>query len=271
MEKKVRKIKFHKYHGNGNDFILIDNRDQKITFDSDREVAFLCDRRFGIGGDGLILLEPSGMFDFRMVYYNADGKEGSMCGNGGRSIVAFAANLGLISGKTTFEAVDGIHEATFHKTTDNNYYVALMMNDVARIEKNHSDYILNTGSPHYVIFVEDARLTNVVEEGKKIRYNSIFTDKGINVNFISKNEGLFHMRTYERGVEDETFSCGTGSVAVALCLELEGLAPSGNEVKLNTKGGELTVRYERSGKGFSDIHLCGPATYVFEGLITIPY
>ncbi|MBK8413827.1 MAG: diaminopimelate epimerase [Bacteroidetes bacterium] len=264
-------MRFHKYHGTGNDFILIDNRDQKITFDSDREVAFLCDRRFGIGGDGLILLEPSGMFDFRMVYYNADGKEGSMCGNGGRSIVAFAANLGMIAGKTTFEAVDGIHEATFNKTTDNNYFVSLMMNDVARIEKNHSDYILNTGSPHYVIFVEDARLTDVVVEGKKIRYNSVFKDKGINVNFISKNEGLFHMRTYERGVEDETFPAVPEVLQLLFVWNWKASPPAGNEVKLNTKGGELTVRYERSGKGFSDIHLCGPATYVFEGLITIPY
>lgn len=265
----MRKIRFHKYHGTGNDFIMIDNRDQKIVFESHNDVAALCHRRFGIGADGLILLEESGSFDFRMIYYNADGREGSMCGNGGRCTVAFASYLGLISGKTTFEAVDGIHEAAILEKLENGCLVTLKMQDVGAVKKNDDHYILDTGSPHYVKFVDSVEAVDVTGEGRKIRYSGEYGERGINVNFVSVKNGIFRMRTYERGVEDETWSCGTGSVAVAIALDEEGKTSAHGPVELQTPGGTLRIEFKRNENLFTDIFLTGPAIRVYEGLTEI--
>ncbi len=258
---------FYKYHGTGNDFIMIDNRSKRFALDSQDEIALLCDRRFGIGADGLILLEKSVLKDFKMIYFNADGKEGSMCGNGGRCTTAFADALGLIGNSTTFEAVDGDHEARIIEKTHHGIVVSLKMNDVLLIEKESNNYILDTGSPHYISFVKNVAETDVIGEGEKIRYNSRFKEKGINVNFIEPGNGSLKIRTYERGVEDETWSCGTGSVAAALALDLNGNTIPGQPVEVSTKGGKLWVDFTRNGNGFSDIWLTGPAVKVFEGFI----
>lgn len=263
----MKKLPFCKYHGTGNDFIMIDNRSKNFVLGSPDQLAILCDRRFGIGADGLILLEESDTKDFKMIYFNADGKEGSMCGNGGRCTTAFAHAIGLIEKSTTFEAVDGDHEARILEKTDQGSIVSLKMNDVLIIERESNNYILDTGSPHYITFVKNAAETDVFGEGKKIRYNSRFKEKGINVNFIEPGNGTLKIRTYERGVEDETWSCGTGSVAAALALELEGKTISGKPVEVITKGGKLWVDFTRNDDVFSDIWLTGPAVKVFEGFI----
>lgn len=246
---------------------MIDNRDKKFVLNSPSEIAFLCDRRFGIGADGIILLETSENKDFKMVYFNSDGKEGSMCGNGGRCITAFADSLGLIGQNTTFEATDGVHDAQILEKTGQGWLVSLKMKDVLSIEKESDNYILDTGSPHFITFVKNAEETNTCQEGKKIRYNDRFKETGINVNFIEPGNGTLKIRTYERGVEDETWSCGTGSVAAAIALELIGKAVPGKPVEVNTKGGKLWVDFKHSGEVFSDIWLTGPAVKVFEGFI----
>ncbi len=261
----MKKIHFSKYHGAGNDFIIIDNRSQKIVFTSPDQVAALCHRRFGIGADGLILLEESGLMNFRMKYYNADGNEGSMCGNGGRCITAFAAHLDIIKNNASFEAIDGVHEAVILKKDNLHTFVSLKMNDVYRIEKNHSNYILNTGSPHYITFVDEVEKVNVFVEGKAIRNSEQFKEMGINVNFVQAEMGRLTLRTYERGVEDETMSCGTGSVAAALALALENKIITGQDVEVTTRGGKLFIEFEKDDNGFSNIWLKGPAEKVFEG------
>ncbi len=257
-------IDFYKYQGTGNDFVLIDNR--SLTFEKNEAlVAHLCDRRFGIGADGLILLENELGFDFKMVYYNSDGKLSSMCGNGGRCISNFAKQLGIVQDKAHFLAVDGPHEALLLEAD----WVELKMGNVDEIEEGDGFYILDTGSPHYVIFVEDIDDINVVENGQAIRYSNRFKEKGINVNFVERNADGIIVATYERGVEDETLSCGTGVTAAALAYRLK----SGNEllksVNIEAKGGSLKVKFsaKRDG-GFKDIWLCGKAELVFEGKIT---
>ena len=261
----MRKIQFYKYHGTGNDFIMIDNRQQKVVFNSQEKVTALCDRRFGIGADGLILLEDSNEFDFRMVYYNSDGNEGSMCGNGGRCIVAFANFLGMIKTNAIFEAIDGVHEAQVLDFTDKIPVVALKMNDVNEVNHIDDAYVMNTGSPHYVKFCEDTHMIDVVAEGKKIRYSAQYKAPGINVNFVSGTKELFSIRTYERGVEDETFSCGTGTVAAAIAVDAAGKSLTGKPVKFETKGGLLEVSFHKNANSYSDIWLTGPAARVFEG------
>ncbi|HMT30112.1 MAG TPA: diaminopimelate epimerase [Bacteroidia bacterium] len=263
----MKNLHFIKYHGTGNDFIMVDNREQKIVFQSPEQIEKLCDRRFGIGGDGLILLENSESLDFKMIYYNADGREGSMCGNGGRCTVAFASELGIIKNTCRFEAVDGIHEAVITDKNEGTCMVSLKMNDVFKIEKNGADYILDTGSPHYVSFKENISKMDVFKEGQAIRYNHRFKEHGINVNFIEEDRGKLNIRTYERGVEEETWSCGTGSVAAALVMELEGKAVPNKPIEISTRGGSLFVRFQHQGEGFSDIWLTGPAVNVFNGTI----
>lgn len=257
---------FYKYQGTGNDFIIIDNRDMRFDRSNKKLVAELCDRRFSIGADGLMLLQSKVGFDFEMVYYNSDGNESSMCGNGGRCIVAFAQKLGLLSEKALFLATDGAHEAKIK-----NNWVSLKMNDVTEIEKNPDFYFLNTGSPHYVKFVKGVADFNVVEEGKKIRYNERFKANGTNVNFIERrSDGLF-VRTYERGVEGETYSCGTGVTAAALIAALTGNSTAADSCAIKTLGGDLNVHFNAlaDGKGFTDIWLSGPAAFVFKGEISI--
>lgn len=254
-------MEFYKYQGTGNDFVMIDNRD--LDFPKNKNlIAQLCDRRFGIGADGLILLENDEKYDFKMVYYNADGGESTMCGNGGRCLVAFAFFLDIFENKCTFLAIDGEHEAKIH-----NGIVKLKMIDVNNITTEGEDSVLNTGSPHYVKYVEDIANYNVFENGNTIRNSAKFQEKGINVNFVEAigKEEIF-VRTYERGVEDETYSCGTGVTASALTfLRKNNL----NSIKVKTLGGDLKVYADKNGDSFEQIWLEGPAKQVFKGKISI--
>jgi diaminopimelate epimerase len=259
------KIQFHKYQGTGNDFILIDNRELLFPKNRTKLIHKLCDRRFGIGADGLILLQNKSGFDFEMMYYNSDGKEGSMCGNGGRCTVAFAKKLGLIDDKTNFTAVDGAHEAIVKNET-----VSLKMSNVNGIEKIGKDYFLNTGSPHYVRYVSNISTLDVVKEGRKVRTNERFNKQGTNVNFVEQKEGVLQVRTYERGVEDETLSCGTGVTAVALIAAYKKSKSNAKQFSIKTLGGKLKVAfYQNSMNAFTDIWLIGPAELVFSGEYSI--
>ena len=257
-------LHFYKYQGTGNDFILIDNRKNEIDLTGE-QIKFLCDRRFGIGADGLMLLELEPGADFKMVYFNSDGNESSMCGNGGRCISAFANKLGVINDRAKFIAIDGIHDAVIHEG-----FVSLKMNDVKSIEKTDDYFFLNTGSPHYVKFVEDVNHFDVFEEGKKIRYNDRFAAEGTNVNFIEKKEDSVFVRTYERGVENETLICGTGVTASALVAAINGVSSGKNYCKVSTLGGELRVKFDKVlESNFYNIWLEGPAEFVFEGNIEL--
>ena len=260
-----KQIKFYKYEGTGNDFVMIDNRD--LEFPKSKElIEKLCDRRFGIGGDGLILLENDETgkekSDFKMVYYNSDGNESTMCGNGGRCIVAFAHFLDIFEDKTTFDAVDGLHKAEIK-----NGIVKLKMIDVNHISTDGEDYVINTGSPHYVKYVEMLNNYNVFKYGNEIRNSSTYKEEGINVNFAEalSDKELF-VRTYERGVEDETYSCGTGVTAAALTFMRKNNQTS---VAVKVLGGQLKVYAEQKDDGFSDIWLEGPAHQVFKGAIAL--
>jgi len=258
-------INFYKYQGTGNDFIMIDNRNNAVTL-TNEQVAFLCHRRFGIGADGLILLESEPGFDFRMVYYNSDGNQSSMCGNGGRCITAFARQLNLITDKAKFSATDGTHEATI----DENGMVSLKMQDVKSMEPGEDFFYLNTGSPHYVKLVEDVENYDVFNEGRKIRNSERFREAGTNVNFIEKQDEQIFVRTYERGVEDETFSCGTGVTAAALVAAVKGISSGKNSCLIKTKGGTLEVSFEKVlEQNFYNIWLKGPAVLVFKGSVSI--
>lgn len=257
------KLNFHKYQGAGNDFIMIDDRSLSFTLGKDA-IQKVCNRRFGIGADGLILLQNEPGYDFRMVYFNADGGEGSMCGNGGRCVVQFAHDLGLIDVATHFIAVDGEHRASVNQD-----FVRLGMSDVHSIEKGENYYFLNTGSPHYVEFVPSVADVNVPERGKSIRYGEIFGSKGgTNVNFAEVlGENRLSVRTYERGVEDETLACGTGVTACAL-VAAETLNWRG-PIEVQVPGGRLSIEFEKgeSPNTYTGVYLIGPAKFVFEGAI----
>ncbi len=257
-------LDFYKYQGTGNDFILLDNRHQTIQL-SQTEIAMLCHRRFGIGADGLMLLNVSEGYDFEMKYYNADGAEGSMCGNGGRCLTQFAQDMGIQLTNYSFIASDGPHEAIIEKTG----WVKLKMRDVHQIQSTDGAFILNTGSPHYVKAVNDLANFNVYQAGHAIRYNDVYKQNGINVNFVEwQTNGQLIVRTYERGVEDETYSCGTGVTAAAISMHNVELGL--HHVSIITKGGALAVEYEKvSSNQFQNIWLCGPATFVFKGSIII--
>lgn len=257
------KIVFNKYQGTGNDFVMIDNRQEFFPKNDTKLIEKLCDRRFGIGADGLILLENDNETDFKMVYYNSDGNESSMCGNGGRCLVAFAKRLNVIDNKTTFVATDGLHHATILE----NGIVSLQMKDVDEV-KIESDYIfLNTGSPHHVMMVDDLENYDVKTNGARIRYSDLYSKAGSNVNFVSKlSENHFRLRTYERGVEDETLACGTGATAVAIAMYAIHKTNS-NHLKIDVEGGKLEVSFEEKDKQYSNVFLNGPATFVFEGTI----
>ncbi len=255
-------LPFFKYQGTGNDFVLIDQRAvQYLKRDQAEIIRTICDRRFGIGADGLILLQNIDGFDFEMIYFNADGGESTMCGNGGRCITAFAKKLGIIESKCTFLAIDGPHEALAQQDGT----VNLKMTDVTDIEIGDDYFILNTGSPHYVIIVEDISDLNVVESGQVIRYSDRFREAGINVNFVEKIKNGIEVATYERGVEDETLSCGTGVTAAAIAWHLHNSTSASGEVSVQTKGGNLKVKFEKENGGFKQIWLCGPTKNVFSG------
>ncbi len=257
----TKKLTFYKYQGTGNDFVLIDNRMGIFPKENTQLVNSLCDRRFGIGADGLILLEDDDQLDFNMVYYNADGNQSSMCGNGGRCIVAFAKKLDIITDKAVFNAVDGVHHASVQ---DNQ--VTLEMIDVDTIRQTDKFQYLNTGSPHHVQLVTDIEDLDVDKEGAKIRYG-MYGEEGSNINFVRKlEEDTFKVRTYERGVEGETLSCGTGVTAVALAMHNAKLA-NGSSIGIATSGGELNVSFDYTDGRYSKIQLTGPAIFVFKGEI----
>ena len=253
---------FFKYQGTGNDFVMIDNRQQTFNKDDHERIAFLCDRRFGVGADGLILLENHPEYDFKMVYYNADGNESSMCGNGGRCLVAFAKQLGVISDKAVFLAIDGLHHATI-----NGDIVKLQMLDVDTIENHENHVFLNTGSPHHVQFETHIEDFDIKAKGANIRYGEPYNEVGTNVNFVKKQtDTTFKVRTYERGVEDETLSCGTGVTAVAIAMHYMG-ETNKNHVTLNVEGGKLEVCFNVENNSYNNVWLIGPATFVFKGNI----
>ena len=256
-------ITFYKYQGAGNDFVIIDNRAKTFPKENTDIISFLCNRHFGIGADGLILLENDEITDFKMVYFNANGKESTMCGNGGRCIVSFANTLGLFDTKTTFTAIDGLHYA-FIK----NNIVSLQMMDVHEVYIHHNYYFANTGSPHHIEVVDHLEAYDVYHKGKEIR-NHKYGTEGSNVNFVEPiNNTTFKVRTYERGVEDETLACGTGVTAVAIAMHASKKTTS-TSITLPVKGGELSVSFKEDQGKYTDIFLKGPATFVFKGEINI--
>ncbi len=259
------RLKFYKYEGTGNDFVMVDNRLEVFPKHNVTLIEKICDRRFGIGADGLILLENDEATDFRMVYYNSDGNESSMCGNGGRCLTAFAHKLGVINSKTTFIATDGLHHATLLDSGK----VSLQMKDVSHVQVENDYVFLNTGSPHHVVLVDHLEKYDVKTNGAQIRYSELYGTAGSNVNFVSQLSGnQFALRTYERGVEDETLSCGTGATATAIAMYAIGKTTA-NEVQLNVQGGQLKVTFEKEDNNYNKVFLEGPATFVFEGEIEI--
>ncbi|MFE3868677.1 diaminopimelate epimerase [Flavobacterium sp. LS2P90] len=258
-------IEFYKYQGTGNDFVMIDNRSNFFPKDNIQLISRLCDRRFGIGGDGLILLENDTETDFKMVYYNSDGNQSSMCGNGGRCLVAFAKKLNVIQDNTTFIATDGVH----HASVAANGIVSLQMIDVPEVKITPDYVFMNTGSPHHIQLVEDLEHYNVKENGASIRYGELYGKQGSNINFVKKiDETTFSLRTYERGVEDETLACGTGATAVAIAMNVLGETKA-NSIDLNVEGGKLVVSFDEKDGKFTNVFLKGPAEFVFKGTIDI--
>ncbi len=258
-------LDFYKYQGTGNDFILVDNRDDRFPKKNTTLIKRLCDRRFGIGADGLILLENDKISDFRMAYYNSDGNESSMCGNGGRCIAAFARHLGIITNETNFTAIDGPH----HATIAGNSEVSLQMKDVSDVRIEDSYVFLDTGSPHHVELADHLEMLDLKAEGSKIRYSALYGSDGSNVNFVAPiSDDEFMVRTYERGVEDETLSCGTGVTAVAIAMHATRRT-SANDIVLKTPGGMLSVSFDHDGNRYSNIRLTGAAEMVFSGKISI--
>jgi len=251
-------IEFYKYQGTGNDFIMIDDREKEFDLTDNDLIAALCERRMGIGADGLILLREHDTLDFEMIYFNADGKESSMCGNGGRCIIAFAQMLEMIGNETTFMAIDGEHKG---RLMDDGIY--LQMQDVKKIEGVGDGLVLNTGSPHYIEMVDELDYIDVNKQGRKIRNSAAFKKDGINVNFVLDANEL-QVRTYERGVEAETLSCGTGVVATAIAMHYANCIEE-TLVNVKTKGGELTVSFEEFNGGYRNIWLSGEASMVFAG------
>ena len=251
-------IEFCKYQGTGNDFIMIDDREESFDINDRQLIAALCERRMGIGADGLILLRDHDKYDFEMIYFNSDGCKSSMCGNGGRCIIAFAQLLEIINEETTFMAVDGEHKGQFLGDT-----IALQMQDVKEIEGVGDGLVIDTGSPHYIEIVDDLNCMDVNKEGRKIRNSKLFKNKGINVNFVQDSMDI-QVRTYERGVEAETLSCGTGVVATAIAMHYANCIED-NLINIRTKGGGLSVSFEQYKGIYRNIWLSGEARMVSAG------
>ena len=245
---------------------MVDNRQNAINHHDPKLISYLCDRRFGIGGDGIMFLQLVTGYDFEMVYYNSDGHPSSMCGNGGRCIVAFAKYLGIIDNETDFLAVDGPHYAKISASGD---WVSLQMTDVNSITSDDDAYVLNTGSPHYVKLTDGLKDKEVYKEGYSIRNNDTYREKGINVNFVEPNDNGYFVRTFERGVEDETYACGTGVTAVALAMAKHNHKTGQLITPIKVLGGDLTIRFNYDGETFTDIFLEGPAVKVFEGQVNL--
>jgi diaminopimelate epimerase len=260
------RVQFYKYQGAGNDFILIDNRPLTIDHHNPQLISRLCDRRFGIGGDGIMFLQDIEGYDFEMIYYNADGQPSSMCGNGGRCIVAFAKYLGIIENETEFMAVDGIHYAKISASGD---WVSLQMTNVDIISNDADAWVLDTGSPHYVKLVDGLKEKDVYHDGHAIRNNDTYKAKGINVNFVEPTANGYFVRTFERGVEDETYACGTGVTAVALAMAKHNHQTGHITTPIKVLGGDLNIRFNYEAEKFTDIFLEGPAVKVFEGEVEV--
>lgn len=260
-------LNFYKYHGAGNDFILMDNRAKKFNVRAVEKIKLLCHRRFGVGADGIILLEKEKGYDFRMIFINNDGSVGSMCGNGGRCIVHFAHTvLKIIKNpkKIKFIAVDGEHEAEVLK----NGLIKLKMQDVQEISERNGLTFLHSGTtPHHIQYVVNIESFPVCDEARKIRDNGK-NPKGVNVNYVEYKDGIFHMRTYERGVEEETLACGTGACSVAVASHNLGMLKE-NICHIKMPGGDLTVEFEEKDGKYENIWLTGPAVCVFEGKTNI--
>ncbi len=252
-------INFYKYHGAGNDFILIDNRKENLNL-SQELVQTMCKRHTGIGSDGLMLLENSDKFDFKMQFFNPDGSKGMMCGNGGRCIVRFTSDLGIIKNKTQFEAPDGLHWAEIKGET-----VYLGMNNIENLELKGDDFIIDSGAPHYIKFTDDIDKLDVKFEGQKIRYSAEYAEAGINVNFVQLENNHIKIRTYERGVEDETLACGTGIVAAAIASS-QKYFDNKSEILVKALGGNLNVRFKIEKNRFINVELSGPAKFVYKGV-----
>lgn len=256
------KIDFSKYQGTGNDFIMIDLRVISMS-EEESVIRRLCHRKWGIGADGLILIKEDAESDFYMKYYNADGRESSMCGNGGRCAVAFSKHLGIIANETRFRAMDGMHNAIIQGDM-----VSLQMIDVLAVEDHATHVFLNTGSPHHVVFVPSVDGLDVFNQGKRIRWGAPYFEEGVNVNFVEIARDVLKIHTYERGVEDETLSCGTGTVAAAIAAYHTGKVTL-DRVDVSTLGGILTVSFTEDSKTYKKIRLNGPAQWVFDGCIEI--
>jgi diaminopimelate epimerase len=255
-------LKFHKYQGTGNDFILVDDREELFPAGDLELVRRLCGRKFGIGADGLILIRNHGALDFDMIYFNSDGTQ-SLCGNGSRCAVRFAHSLGICSKAARFNTIEGELSASIERDE-----IYLKMPDVAGIKNVDADLFVNTGSPHYIRYVNDVSNYDVFKEGRSIRYSGMYGERGTNVNFMeARGQNEIFVRTYERGVENETLSCGTGVTACAL---VHGSMGSGGPVTVYTPGGRLTVNFRKHDNGsFTDIYLVGPAEKVFEGSVEL--
>lgn len=253
-------LNFAKYQGTGNDFIMLDNRSGLYNNLNIQQIQRLCDRKFGIGADGLIKLNAHPDLDFEVDYYNADGSK-SFCGNGARCSVQFASDLGIDVTATQFLAIDGVHHAW--KKGD---LIELEMLDVNSTSKDSGAYVIHTGSPHYVVFVENIASFDIVEFGKSVRYNNVYKEEGINVNAVGLiSEKSFEIKTYERGVEDETLSCGTGVTAAALAFAIRYNLSGKLLISAKTQGGECKVSFERNDESFTSVRLIGPAEFVFKG------
>jgi diaminopimelate epimerase len=263
---------FHKCHGAGNDFIILDDRRKKFPAKNGELISALCNRRTGIGADGLILLRNHSRTDFEMLYYNADGRLGSMCGNGGRCAAALAYKLGAAGKKSVMTTIDGIHSAEIlsSDSAKENFIVKISMGDVHHIRKFRDCIFIDTGSPHCVLFVDDVDKTDIIGRGKKLRFDERFAPGGANINFVEPSKNKLYVRTYERGVEDETLSCGTGVVASALTTVLNGKnIASEKTISIKTPGGNLKVHFAYNGKKFTNVFLEGPAAMVYTGEIDI--
>jgi diaminopimelate epimerase len=254
---------FNKYQGAGNDFIIIDNRKAIFNPDDSLLISKLCDRRFGIGADGLILIAESLHYDFEMKFYNPDGLEGTMCGNGGRCSAAFAIRAGIAGKRVSFQAIDGTHKAI-----DEDDIIRLKMGDINDTKIVNGNYFINTGSPHYILFYDHIDDIDVDYEGKRLRWSEEFAPGGTNVNFVETTDSGIYVRTFERGVESETLSCGTGVTASAIASVLSGHFDT-KTINVKTRGGDLSVSFNISGKLISEVWLSGPAVFVFEGKIDV--
>lgn len=257
-------FQFEKYQGAGNDFIILDDRKEIFPYRNHCLIQKLCDRHFGIGADGLILLRDSEHSDFKMLYFNADGQPGSLCGNGSRCVFAFAKKYQIVANRGTFETSDGVHKGSI--TSDD--LICIEMGDVLEIEKRGSAIFVDTGSPHHIEFVPEVSAVDVKTRGAAIRYGAPYFQAGSNANFVQKvNQNEFNIRTYERGVEDETLACGTGAVAAAIAVHFSELTPL-SVININALGGRLSVSFTPHSGQYKNIQLIGPADFVFSGKLS---